>query len=303
MPERDLLIRLSRISLVLSILIFLNILFGPLVRATNSGLACPDWPLCYGKVIPPAEFRIWMEVGHRIYSAILSILFVYMLVMIFRSELLRKSYAFLGISAAAVLIFQIALGALTVTKLLDPGTVNSHLLNAVLFLLLNVTVFLKSRVQIGSPHFAGIGFAEIFSKENIMLKIGFVLIYLQLFMGGRVSSNYAGMACIDWPMCNGKWFPEMKGLIRYQMEHRYLAYIIMAFLLILFIQAFHKKHNTLYKRLCTLMLYIGGVQIAAGVFNVLWSLPILLTAFHTGNGVMLLTVMYVTYYVKESRLG
>ncbi|HNI27695.1 MAG TPA: COX15/CtaA family protein, partial [Leptospiraceae bacterium] len=144
MPERDLLIRLSRISLVLSILIFLNILFGPLVRATNSGLACPDWPLCYGKVIPPAEFRIWMEVGHRIYSAILSILFVYMLVMIFRSELLRKSYAFLGISAAAVLIFQIALGALTVTKLLDPGTVNSHLLNAVLFLLLNVTVFLKS---------------------------------------------------------------------------------------------------------------------------------------------------------------
>ncbi|HMZ61191.1 MAG TPA: COX15/CtaA family protein, partial [Leptospiraceae bacterium] len=83
MPERNLLIRLSRISLVLSILIFLNILFGPLVRATNSGLACPDWPLCYGKVIPPAEFRIWMEVGHRIYSAILSILFVYMLVMIF----------------------------------------------------------------------------------------------------------------------------------------------------------------------------------------------------------------------------
>ncbi|HNC01296.1 MAG TPA: COX15/CtaA family protein, partial [Leptospiraceae bacterium] len=92
-----------RLAFLLSILIFINILFGPLVRATDSGLACPDWPLCYGKVIPPPEFRIWMEVGHRIYSGLLGFVILGLSIVIFKNSELRKRFGLLAVTALVVL--------------------------------------------------------------------------------------------------------------------------------------------------------------------------------------------------------
>ena len=81
-----------KLAFLLSVLIFINILFGPLVRATDSGLACPDWPLCHGKVIPPPEFRIWMEVGHRIYSAILGFVILALAILVSDYSQLPRSW-------------------------------------------------------------------------------------------------------------------------------------------------------------------------------------------------------------------
>lgn len=125
--------KIYRITFLLSILIFLNILFGPLVRATDSGLGCPDWPLCYGKVVPPPKLTAYMEVGHRFYSGIISLLFAYILFFIFSHKILRNKFGIMAGLSFLALISQIILGALTVTRLLDPTTVNLHLLNAVLF--------------------------------------------------------------------------------------------------------------------------------------------------------------------------
>ena len=132
-----------RLAFLLSVLIFINILFGPLVRATDSGLACPDWPLCYGKVIPPPEFRIWMEVGHRIYSGLLGFVILALSILIFKDSELRKRFGLLAVTSLVVLVNQVILGKLTVTLLLDPGTVNMHLLNAVLLFTLIVSITAK----------------------------------------------------------------------------------------------------------------------------------------------------------------
>lgn len=131
---------LKRFYTILSAMILINLLYGPLVRATDSGLACPDWPLCHGKFVPEFTFQIFMEVGHRYYSGVLGILVGIGFLWILRNRETRER---LGIAATLSLIFlisQVILGGLTVTKLLHPTTVNLHLLNAVLLLSSCLTV-------------------------------------------------------------------------------------------------------------------------------------------------------------------
>ena len=215
--------RVYQVSFLLSVLVFINILFGPLVRATGSGLACPDWPLCHGKVLPPAEFRIYMEVGHRFYSGIISLLFLYLSFLVFKDAHLRGLYGRLVFFAGIVIIIQIMLGALTVTKLLDPKTVNMHLLNAVVFLALLSIITLKSKNVMQDAD--NISKRQIYQPLRVLLFFSSILIFIQLYMGGRVSSHYAGLACLEWPTCNrGVWFPSFSGPVGYQVQHRLMAY-------------------------------------------------------------------------------
>jgi cytochrome c oxidase assembly protein subunit 15 len=288
--EVNLVKKVRNISLLLSILVFINILFGPLVRATNSGLACPDWPLCYGRVLPPAEFRIWMEVGHRFYSGGIGIILLFLSYTILKSPFLRNKFGVIILFASAVILFQIILGALTVTKLLDPTTVNMHLLNAVLFLLTVVGIYLRSRYflqnEVGENTFS---LSSLLNIGGVLGVFIFFLVYYQLYMGGRVSSNYAGLACPDWPLCQGSWIPKpFAGPVRYHVEHRFTAYLVLLLILVKFIHAFLKKQNKKDVLFSTLLLFFCSLQILIGVYNVLWGIPTLLTAIHTANGVALL---------------
>ena len=289
-----------RLAFLLSILIFINILFGPLVRATDSGLACPDWPLCYGKVVPPPEFRIWMEVGHRIYSGLLGFVILALSILIFKNSDLRARFGILAFAALVVLINQVILGKLTVTKLLDPGTVNMHLLNAILLFTLIISITAKANFifKTGTDKIHLIGWNEILSKKNILISITLFVISFQLFMGGRVSSNYAGLACPDWPTCHGKWFPEMEGLVRIQMEHRIMAYFILILVILNFVLSIFKSYDRRSRLFLRMSLYTVGVQIILGVSNVLFQLPILVTALHTGMGVALFILVFTTLYYR-----
>lgn len=287
---------IKRVSLLLCILVFINILFGPLVRATNSGLACPDWPLCFGRVLPPAEFRIWMEVGHRFYSGGIALVLLYLGFYVMKSSELRKNFALEIVFASTVIFIQIILGALTVTKLLDPTTVNLHLLNAVLFLLTVVTIYLKSRTLLKEENFS-FRITSLFTSNGILGLFIFLLVYYQLYMGGRVSSNYAGLVCPDWPLCQGSWVPKpFIGPIRYHVEHRFMAYFLLVLVLGKFVWAYLKGNDKKEKILVTALLFFCGLQIFLGIINVLWRIPTLLTAVHTANGVAFLLASYVVLH-------
>lgn len=300
-PENKLALqKLYKISLILSVLTFLNILFGPLVRATDSGLACPDWPLCYGKVVPPANFQIWMEVGHRIYSGLISLFLIYEIYYVLKSEYLRPKFGWEVVLSGIIIINQIVLGALTVTKKLDPTTVNLHLLNAALFLLLTITITVKSNtlLQTKEGDLAIFGWGDVFTSRGALLLITFFFTYFQLYLGGRVSSHNAGLACPDWPTCGGQWIPPMVGHIRFQMEHRFMAYIIFILVFANFAISIFGRYDRRSKLFSKLALYICAIQILLGVLNVLFQLPILLTAMHTGTGVALLSTLYIALFYR-----
>ncbi len=283
---------LKKISLTISILIFINILFGPLVRATDSGLACPDWPLCFGKVLPPPEFRIWMEVGHRYYSMILGFLILGQCIYIFKNLELRKNFGILAIFSILVLILQVFLGKLTVTLLLNPTTVNSHLLNAVILFSTIITIHLKT--------YPNINFKFMNILKNKFLGVILISIFIQLIFGGIVSSNYAGLACEDFPTCNGEYFPDLIGPVKIQMIHRFMAYFIFVLILMYFTISIFQNYSKKLRMLARMTLYVLGLQIILGISNVIYKLPILVTALHTGMGVLLFILIYSSWFIKNS---
>ncbi|XDD45751.1 heme A synthase [Leptospira sp. WS39.C2] len=280
---------LKRFYTILSAMILLNLLYGPLVRATDSGLACPDWPLCHGKFVPEFTFQIFMEVGHRYYSGILGILVGIGFVWILIKQETRKS---LGIPATLSLLFlisQVILGGLTVTKLLHPTTVNLHLLNAVLLLSSCLTI----RLLLSESKKSNFN-ANPNGKYYFILVL--IVVLYQLFLGGKVSSHYAGLACPDFPTCHGEWFPEMVGTIRFHMEHRLFGYLTA--LLVLSLSAYailtlHKREVKLYLKLAA---YFVSFQIFLGAMNVLYQLPKLITGLHTLNGVLVFLFCYVASF-------
>ena len=287
--------KIKNLSFLLSILIFINILFGPLVRATDSGLACPDWPLCYGKVVPPADFRIWMEVGHRYYSMLLGFLILGLSFLILKNKESRVEFGFLSLLSLLVLILQVFLGKLTVTLLLNPATVNSHLLNAIFLFSIILFIYYKSKNKLQNKI---LNYSKLLKPSTGFMLFTMLILICQLIAGGRVSSNYAGLACPDWPTCNGVYFPKLEGIIGIQILHRYLAYLLVFLIVLNVIFSIIKNYSYQSKLFLRMSLYALGIQIILGVVNVLFKLPVLVTALHTGMGVFVFILVYSSIFYK-----
>ncbi|EMJ61324.1 cytochrome oxidase assembly protein [Leptospira sp. P2653] len=284
-----------KISLFLSVLIFFNLLYGPLVRATGSGLACPDWPFCFGKIFPTFDFQIFMEVSHRYYSGFLGLILLGLTVWTFTDQILRKEFGiYLGL-AIFLLISQINLGRLTVTLKLDPTSVNLHLLNAIAFFLVILTVSIDSREKALYQKKNFIKSDSLFRKDNILYYILLTGIVVQIVLGGRVSSHYAGLACPDFPTCWGQWIPDNPlEIVKIQIIHRFGAYMVALLLTITLGFAIWKNFPTTSKRLLQISMYLLVAQIILGILNVFFGLPKLVTALHTGFAVLLLMSSYLS---------
>ncbi|AYV55796.1 heme A synthase [Leptospira kmetyi] len=284
-----------KISLFLSILIFLNLLYGPLVRATGSGLACPDWPFCFGKIFPTFDFQIFMEVSHRYYSGFLGLILLGLTVWTFADKTLRKEFGiYLGL-AILLLISQINLGRLTVTLKLDPTSVNLHLLNAIAFFLVILTVSIDSREKSVHQREIFVKADSIFRKDNVFYFLLLIGIVTQIVLGGRVSSHYAGLACPDFPTCWGQWLPDHPlEIVKIQVIHRFGAYTVALLLAIALGFAIWKNFPSNAKRFLQISMYLLVAQIILGILNVFFGLPKLVTALHTGFAVLLLTTSYLS---------
>lgn len=279
----------------MSILIFLNLLYGPLVRATGSGLACPDWPFCFGKIFPTFDFQIFMEVSHRYYSGFLGLILLGLTVWTFADKILRKEFGIYLALAILLLISQINLGRLTVTLKLDPTSVNLHLLNAIAFFLVILTVSVDSREKAVHQKEIFVKADSIFRKDNIFYFLLLIGIVTQIVLGGRVSSHYAGLACPDFPTCWGEWIPDHPlEIVKIQVIHRFGAYSVALLLSIALGFAIWKKFPTNSRRFLQISMYLLVAQIILGILNVFFGLPKLVTALHTGFAVLLLTTSYLS---------
>jgi cytochrome c oxidase assembly protein subunit 15 len=177
---------------------------GALVRANGAGLACPDWPLCFGEVIPGFDLKIAFEWSHRVVAGCIALVFLLLATLCLKHSSLRKTLGPLVIATGLILALQIILGALTVWKLLAVWSVTSHLLTANAFVvclcLLSAQLFEQA-----SPILR----ERKLSRGRLWLVFGtMALLSLQIALGGLMSSTYAGLVCPDWPTCiDGQWFP------------------------------------------------------------------------------------------------
>jgi cytochrome c oxidase assembly protein subunit 15 len=289
-PQSD--VRLAFGFQLLVVLTFCLIVLGALVRANGAGLACPDWPLCFGSLIPEIDVRVGFEWSHRLLAGSVTAFFAFLSWSAWRSSA-RSRYVTALLAIAAVLIaVQITLGALTVWLRLAPWTVTAHLITGNSFasttFLLALAFHAKKRIHAIHP---------IVSNRNRfwITAIGGLLL-LQLGIGGFVSSRYAGLACPEWPTCNGGiWFPTWVGSVGLHLFHRMTAY---ALIVCLGVAAFSCRRDGRLRGATALAFALGILQGAIGVANVSNGIPIELTGLHTALAAAL--VLTVAFALQEA---
>ena len=284
--------RLGAASAILAGITWLLLVFGSTVRVHGAGLACPDWPLCFGEIIPQFDFRVLLEWGHRVLAGSVSVGALVLAGAICRRQELRARYLRHLIVLAAVLLSQIVLGGLTVLKALAFWSVTLHLLfgNAFMVGLLVLSTRLNSADRrLDAP------------PSRTLVWVGWAFaaaLTAQMALGGLVSSNYAGLACTEWPTCqDGVWFPTFSGPVGLQVSHRLTGYLVSILALALVVTG---ARDAARKRIFMLFGLVV-LQIMLGVFNVRLEMPAELAILHAGTAhaiVALTTVLLAGLVVR-----
>ena len=221
MAPAGLILRLAFVGMLLCLTV---VALGAYVRLTDAGLGCPDWPTCYGHLAPAgatnesadAQFpggqfdsgKAWREMIHRYAAAALGLVIVVIaaLGIVYRQE--RVVSVPFVIALLCTVLFQGALGALTVWWLVKPLVVVLHLLGGLSTLALLTWLWLTMRRRTGVVPFSGDATATgALDGARRLAAIGIVALGLQIALGGWTSSNYAAFSCPDFPRCQDQWWP------------------------------------------------------------------------------------------------
>ncbi len=275
---------------VLVAFVFGLIVLGALVRAHGAGLACPDWPLCFGAFVPAFDLKVGFEWAHRVAAAAISLGFAVAAGLSFK---LRRYRGHLLV-ATALLLLQILLGALTVWNLLAVWTVTAHLLvgnafnMALLLMVLRLREELRPRAR-----------PPVRASLRVVVFVLAALGVLQIALGGLVSSSYAGLACPEWPTCNGgEWAPTWRGAVGLHLLHRSVGYILV---LGLVGAACAARCAGPVGRLLIVGAGLGLAQGIVGIANVLLKLPVEVTGLH--SALAALWVLVFTALLRETALA
>lgn len=314
---------------------FVVVVVGAYVRLTDAGLGCPDWPGCYGELTPhharddiaraveeqggthgPVSLgKAWKEMFHRYIAGGLGLLILVIAVMAWvRRAELRQS-PLLATSVLALVILQAALGMWTVTLLLKPVIVTLHLLGGLAILAL--LAWLALRQQKLPP---------VNAASALRLRpwavLALLVVIAQIALGGWVSTNYAALACVDFPTCHGEWMPQMDFRHGFQLVRElgmtaagtHLSYDAItaihwthrvgALLTFLYVGAFALVLLRAYGllRYGAVLLAALCAQVALGIANILAGLPLLVAAAHNaGAAILLLTMVVINFVLLPSR--
>jgi heme A synthase len=267
--------RLAAGFLALLAMTWALIVLGALVRAHGAGLACPDWPLCFGELVPRFDLKVAFEWGHRVTAGSVALAFAGLAAFALQREATRRATARLLACAAGLLGLQILLGALTVWHLLASWSVTAHLLTGTSFALALLLIACALRELAAPPSRPASGSPA----SRTALGVAAALLALQLGLGGLVSSNYAGLACPEWPTCNGgRWFPVWSGSVGLHLLHRYNAYLLLAALAA---AAWTSREDARLHAPARAGLALGLLQVGVGVANVKLGLPVEVTGLHS----------------------
>lgn len=304
------------------------VVLGAFTRLADAGLGCPDWPGCYGHLTwpksaesvaraealfpdaPVEHDKTWPEMVHRYFAGALGLVILGLTVALWRFARRAPAMQYPRWHASgllALVVLQAAFGMWTVTLKLWPQVVTAHLLGgfATLSLLWLLTLRLYNRpwTLAGNSH-------RRLAGMRPLIWLALVVVVGQIALGGWTSSNYAALACTDFPTCHGQWWPAMDfarafnfaqsvgpnylgGLLEgdartaIHMAHR-IGAVVTTLVLILLLTRLWRVGVRPARRLAGLVGLLLVVQITLGISNVLASLPLSVAVAHNAVGALLL---------------
>lgn len=274
---------LFRICLTATLCTYLLIVAGATVRVTGSGLGCPDWPTCHGRLFPPLEFTAIVEYTHRLLGAIAS---AFILAVPAGALLARRERSILlpALALPALLAVQIALGALVVRLELDPLAVLVHLGFALLILggMVWLTVLeAPDRTETRDLHSAGE--RSLLPALSALALLTFTLI----LAGGVTRASGASGACRSFPGCAAplealSLIGDAPILIAIHHAHRGLAYLVAISATIATVAVWRSRLGALRIAAAMLLLTVAA-QVSIGAASVIFGLPALLRGAHVAG--------------------
>ena len=327
------LLRLSATCAVVFAL--LVVMLGAYTRLTHAGLGCPDWPGCYGHMVLPTDqndltqaqshypqipiesVKAWTEMAHRYAAGTLAVFILGIALTVSRLGRPHTRLPWMVPLTLLLLVsFQAALGMWTVTLKLLPVVVMGHLLGGILIF----SCLSYFRWQLSSMR------GKNLPIWRMLIGIGIVIVFCQIALGGWVSSNYAGIACIGFPRCNGQWLPALHlsqafnvfssiganyqgGLLdnevraTIQVVHRLGAYVTASYVLILSGLILMRVNFKPLRMTSIVAILLVLMQFSLGIINVVYFLPLWSAVAHNGLAALLLATLVSMHYFAKSTKG
>ena len=300
--------RFQKTAVATLIATVLLVTVGVIVRATDSGMGCPDWPLCYGQIIPPLDdYKAWWEWIHRTIAAVIGFLILGVAFFAWKDHRDRPSILWPSLVAVALVVFQAWLGRETVRMNNSGDSVTAHLAAAMALLGLLVYVTVRAFYPAKLPARGGS------QRFTLLAVLAAATMFVLLLFGSNVTAQDAGLVFPDWPLMNGSLIPiqagmdeQVRGLYEAHALHRYVAGIV---LVIVWVTAFaawrtQRDRRAVFWMACAMgiiypvQVVMGGLQVFTLLADWTQTLHVALSALLWGLAVALATTSYY-----ESRLA
>ena len=294
--------RFQKIAIATVVATVLLVTVGVIVRATGSGMGCPDWPLCYGQIIPPLDdAKAWWEWIHRTIAAVIGFLILGVAFFAWKDHRDRPSILWPSLLAVVLVGFQAWLGRETVRMNNSGESVTAHLAAAMSLLGLLVYVTVRSFYPARLPARGGS------QRFTLLAVLTAAAMFVLLLFGSHVTAQDAGLVFPDWPLMNGALIPiqagmdaQVQGLYEAHMLHRYVAGFV---LILVWVTAFaawrtQRRHRVVFLLACAIGLVypvqvvMGGLQVFTRLADWTQTLHVALSALLWGLSVALAAAAY-----------
>ena len=327
-----------------ALLCFALIMIGAWVRLTDAGLGCPDWPGCYGKLTPlhaKAEIaeavaeqggehgpvslgKAWREMIHRYIATGLGLLILVISALAWRWKRDLGQSPHLATATVGVVVMQGLFGMWTVTLLLKPAIVTIHLLGGLLTFSMLFWLWLGTLRSLGQHAGGPASVTTVRGSVGSLGVLAITAVTVQIALGGWTSTNYAALACPDFPMCQGSWVPplnfadafhvirelgknaqgamiDLPALTAIHLSHRLGAVMV---LLIVGLLAWRCLSQPPLRIAARLLLGMLLLQWCLGISNVVFDLPLWVAVAHTGGAVVLLAlVLLINFRISAKSIS
>ena len=272
---------------------------GVIVRATDSGLGCPDWPLCHGQLIPALDdTKAWIEWVHRTVAVIIGFEILGLALLAVLDHRDRRSILWPSFAAVGLVGFQAWLGRETVRLGNSGESVTAHL--AAALALVGLLVFLT--VRAGYP--ARIGGRGASQRFTLLAAFTTAVTFALLLFGSHVTATASALVFPDWPLMNGTLLPALTDVTAAHVLHRWVAAVVGAIVVILAVVAWRtqRDHPTLV-RLAVGSAVLFAIQVAIGGAQVMTQLAEWTQTLHLALGAviwaMLAGLTVTSYYTAR----